>query len=107
MSRFSGRRERFRRILQGDACVYPASVFDPISTRIAEHLGFEMGMYAGSLASLAVLAAPDLILLTQTEFAQQAQRMSRVSALPLFADADHWYGNALNVKRTVEARRNA
>ena len=102
MSRFSGRRERFRRILQGDACVYPASVFDPISTRIAEHLGFEMGMYAGSLASLAVLAAPDLILLTQTEFAQQAQRMSRVSELPLFADADHGYGNALNVKRTVE-----
>ena len=102
MSRFSGRRERFRRILQGDACVYPASVFDPISTRIAEHLGFEMGMYAGSLASLAVLAAPALILLTQTEFAQQAQRMSRVSELPLFSDSDHGYCNALNVKRTVE-----
>ncbi len=102
MSRFSGRRERFRGILQGEDCVYPASVYDPISARIAEHLGFEMGMYAGSLASLAVLAAPDLILLTQTEFAQQALRMGRASDLPLFADADHGYGNALNVKRTVE-----
>ena len=102
MSLFSSRRERFRGILQGEACVYPASVYDPISARIAEHLGFEMGMYAGSLASLAVLAAPDLILLTQTEFAQQALRMGRASGLPLFADADHGYGNALNVKRTVE-----
>jgi len=40
--------------------------------------------------------------LTQTEFAQQALRMGRASDLPLFADADHGYGNALNVKRTVE-----
>lgn len=102
MSRWSNRRRKFREILAGDACVYPASVYDPISARIAEHIGYEMGMYAGSLASLAVLAAPDLILLTQTEYAQQAHRMGRASELPLFADADHGYGNALNVKRTVE-----
>ena len=70
MSRWSNRRRKFREILAGDACVYPASVYDPISVRIAEHIGYEMGMYAGSLASLAVLAAPDLILLTQTEYAQ-------------------------------------
>lgn len=102
MSRWRNRRKKFRAILEGDTCVYPASVYDPISVRIAEHIGFEMGMYAGSLASLAVLAAPDLILLTQTEYAQQAHRMGRASELPLFADADHGYGNALNVKRTVE-----
>jgi carboxyvinyl-carboxyphosphonate phosphorylmutase len=102
MSRWSNRRRKFREILAGDACVYPASVYDPISVRIAEHIGYEMGMYAGSLASLAVLAAPDLILLTQTEYAQQAHRMGRAAELPLFADADHGYGNALNVKRTVE-----
>ena len=102
MSRWRNRRQKFRAILEGDTCVYPASVYDPISVRIAEHIGYEMGMYAGSLASLAVLAAPDLILLTQTEYAQQAHRMGRASELPLFADADHGYGNALNVKRTVE-----
>ena len=102
MSRWSNRRQRFREILETQHCVYPASVYDPISARIAEHLGYEMGMYAGSLASLAVLAAPDLILLTMTEFAEQAHRIGRASELPLFADADHGYGNALNVKRTVE-----
>lgn len=102
MSRWSERRRHFRRILEAERCVYPASVFDPISARIAEHLGYEMGMYAGSLASLAVLAAPDLILLTLTEFAEQAHRISRASALSVFADADHGYGNALNVTRTIE-----
>ena len=56
MSRWSLRRERFREILGAQHCVYPASVYDPISARIAEHIGYEMGMYAGSLAALAVLA---------------------------------------------------
>jgi carboxyvinyl-carboxyphosphonate phosphorylmutase len=77
-------------------------VFDPISARIAEELGFEVGMFAGSIASFTVLGDPDLILLTLTEFAQQAYRINRASNLPLLVDADHGYGNALNVKRTVE-----
>ncbi len=96
------RRERFRTILAGDRCVHPASVFDPISARIAEDLGFEVGMFAGSIASLTVLGAPDLILLSLTEFAGQAYRICRAGNLPLLVDADHGYGNALNVKRTVE-----
>jgi carboxyvinyl-carboxyphosphonate phosphorylmutase len=96
------RRERFRAILAGERCVHPGSVFDPVSARIAEDLGFEVGMFAGSVASMAVLGAPDLIVLTLTEFAQQAYRINRAGALPLLVDADHGYGNALNVKRTVE-----
>ena len=96
------RRERFRAILGGANCLYPASVFDPLSARIAEDLGFELGMFAGSVASLVVLGAPDLTLITLTEFAEQARRICRAGKLPLLVDADHGYGNALNVKRTVE-----
>ena len=96
------RRERFRAILEGETCVHPGSVFDPISARIAEDLGFEVGMFAGSVASMTVLGAPDLIVLTLSEFAGQAYRINRAGALPLLVDADHGYGNALNVKRTVE-----
>ncbi len=48
-----------------------------------EDLGFEAGMFAGSIASFAVLGAPDIAMLT-------------------LADADHGYGNPLKVKRTVE-----
>lgn len=100
--RWTERRERFRAILEGKACVHPASVFDPVSARIAEDLGFELGMFAGSIASLAVLGAPDQTLITLTEFAEQAHRICRAGALPLLVDADHGYGNALNVMRTVE-----
>ena len=99
---WTDRRKRFRAVLDGSRCVHPGSVYDPISARIAEDLGFELGMFAGSTASLTVLGAPDLIVLTLNEFAGQAYRINRAGGLPLMVDADHGYGNALNVKRTVE-----
>ena len=96
------RREKFRGLLANEICVHPGSVFDPISARIAQDIGFEVGIFAGSVASLAVLGAPDLIVLTLSEFAEQAYRINRAVDMPLLVDADHGYGNALNVKRTVE-----
>ena len=99
---WSERRQRFRTLLGGSRCLHPGSVFDPISARIAEQLGFEIGMFAGSVASFTVLGNPDLILLTLSEFAEQAYRICRAGKLPLLVDADHGYGNALNVMRTVE-----
>ena len=102
MSRWSERRSRLRAVLSGNQCVHPGSVFDPISARIAEDLGFEVGMFAGSIASFTVLGAPDIIVLTLSEFADQAHRICRAGNLPLLCDADHGYGNALNVMRTVE-----
>ena len=104
---WTDRRERFRATLAGIRCVHPGSVFDAISARIAEDLGFEVGMFAGSVGSLSVLGAPDLIVLTLTEFAAQAYRINRAGNLPLMVDADHGYGNALNVKRTVEELESA
>ena len=98
----SERRKRYREVLAGQTCVHPASVFDAMSARIAASLGFEVGMFAGSTASATVLGAPDIIVLTLTEFADQILRICRASALPLMVDADHGYGNALNVMRTVE-----
>ncbi|CAH2601464.1 Oxaloacetate decarboxylase [Rhodovastum atsumiense] len=100
---WTDRRRAFRSLLAGSACLHPASVFDPISARIAEDLGFESGMFAGSVAALTVLGAPDLVVITLTEFAEQIRRMTRATArLPLLVDADHGYGNALNVMRTVQ-----
>lgn len=98
----TAKRLRFRNLLSSPSCIYPASVFDPVSARIAESIGFEAGMFAGSIAALTVLGAPDLVLLTLTEFAEQIHRICRASNLPLLVDADHGYGNALNVMRTVE-----
>jgi carboxyvinyl-carboxyphosphonate phosphorylmutase len=101
------RRQQLRAVFDGARCIHPGSVYDPISARVAEDLGFEAGMFAGSIASLTVLGAPDLIVLTLTEFAGQARRICRAGELPLIVDADHGYGNALNVKRCVEELENA
>ncbi len=70
-------------------------------------MGFEVGLLGGSVASLAVLGAPDLMLLTLTELAEQTRRICRASELPVLVDADHGFGNALNVMRTVDELANA
>lgn len=94
-------RKAFRALLASNACYHTASVFDPMSARIAGDLGFEVGILGGSVASLQVLAAPDFALITLSEFVEQATRIGRVAQLPVIADADHGYGNALNAMRTV------
>ena len=99
---FRKRREALRSILAGSSCIRPGSVYDATSIRIAEDLGFELGMFGGSVASLVVLGDPDIALITLTELAEQMRRMSRASSLPVLVDADHGYGNALNVRRTVQ-----
>ena len=96
------RRKNFRKVLASSRCVFPASVFDPISARISEDLGYEVGMIGGSIVSMAVLGAPDLFVLTLTEFVEQVRRTCRAGSLPIAVDADHGYGNALSVMRTVE-----
>jgi carboxyvinyl-carboxyphosphonate phosphorylmutase len=96
------RRARLRELLSGTACVIASSVFDPMSARIADELGFDVGVMGGSVASYAVLGAPDVVVLTLTELAEQARRVCRASRLSVVVDADHGYGNALNVMRAVE-----
>jgi carboxyvinyl-carboxyphosphonate phosphorylmutase len=99
---FRKRRAALRSILSGSTCIRPGSVYDATSIRIAGDLGFEVGMFGGSVASLAVLGDPDIALITLTELCEQMRRMSRAADLPVLVDADHGYGNALNVRRTVQ-----
>lgn len=94
-------RTAFGDLLQGSVCKFAASVFDPISVRMASDLGFEVAIQGGSVASLQVLGAPDIALLTLDEYAEQVSRVGRASQIPIIGDADHGFGNALNVMRTV------
>src|SRR5262249_5577759 len=62
---------------------------------------------SGSVCAATVLAAPDIALQTLTEFADQVRRVTRVSDIAVFTDADQGYGNAFNVRRTVEELEHA
>jgi len=100
--RITERRQRVRDHFAGNECIRPASVFDPVSARIATNLGFEFGMLGGSVASTTVLGAPDLAVITLSELAEQCRRITRASDLSLIVDSDHGYGNALSVMRTID-----
>lgn len=97
----TAKRVALRALLLGEVCVRPATAFDPLSALAAQELGYPMGILAGSIASLSVLGAPDITLVTLSELVEQARRICRVCDLPLLVDGDHGYGNALNVRRTV------
>jgi methylisocitrate lyase len=75
-------------------------VFSPLVARLAERLGFR-AVYLSGAALSASAAVPDVGLLTVTEFADEARRLTRATTLPLLCDADTGFGEALNVERTV------
>ncbi len=101
------KRQRLRAVLAGPVCISPATVFDALSARVAQSVGYEVAILSGSVSGNTLLAAPDLVLQTLTEFAGQVRSITRASDLSLVLDADHGYGNALNVMRTVQELEHA
>lgn len=100
-------RQSFRARLHEGACLFPATLSDPLSARLAYDLGIPAGMLAGSIVALSVLGDPDHGLISLSELAEQTRRVSRAAPIPIIVDADHGYGNALNVGRTVEELEHA
>lgn len=89
-------------LLEKKSCSTCASVFDPLSARMADDIGFDIGILGGSVVSLTTLGAPDIYLLTLSELVDQAKRVCTASNLPIIVDGDNGYGNALNVRRMME-----
>src|SRR5712671_3575652 len=75
--------------------------FDAMVAKLAERLGFRAVYLSGGALSAGWAGLPDVGLLTQTEFADQAAVLARATSLPLLCDADTGFGEALNVERTV------
>jgi carboxyvinyl-carboxyphosphonate phosphorylmutase len=101
------RRQQLRALLAGDRCVYAPQVFDPISSRIAEDLGFEVGVGAPPNFELVVTGAPEYGLVTLTEIAEQTRRICRASTIAFIVAGARAIGNALNVMRAVEELESA
>jgi methylisocitrate lyase len=71
------------------------------TARIIEQAGFDAVYLTGSGASMDLLGMPDLGFLTMTEMVSHARNIVQAIRLPVIADADTGYGNALNVMRTI------
>jgi len=91
----------FRSFLENKEVIVMPGSYDPLSAKIVEWAGFEAVYMSGAGASAAVLAAADLGFMTMTEMVTQARNIVNAVNIPVIADADTGYGDALNVTRTV------
>lgn len=83
-----------------EAIAFPG-IYDTLSAKIAEQIGFPMAFVSGYSVAATAIGEPDLGLLTQTEMAERARHICRSVNMPIIVDADTGYGNPLNVYRTV------
>ena len=93
---------RLREILAGDAPVLAPGVYDALGARLVEEAGFPAVYMTGFGTAAGMLGRPDVGLVTLTEMVDNARRIAGAVTVPVVADADTGYGNALNVIRTVQ-----
>jgi 2-methylisocitrate lyase-like PEP mutase family enzyme len=98
--------QRIRDAIASDTVLMPG-VYDALTARIAARVGFDVIFISGYSVSAARLGEPDFGFLTQTEMADAARSVCRVSEAPVIVDADTGYGNAVNVLRTVRELQDA
>jgi 2,3-dimethylmalate lyase len=92
--------QRIRDAVAERAVLMPG-LYDALSARIAASIGFEVVFVSGYSVSATRLGEPDFGFVTQTEMADAARSVCRVSGAPVIVDGDTGYGNPLNVIRTV------
>lgn len=92
---------RVRSVLERSGGLVFPGVYDALSAKLAERVGFELAFVSGYAVSATSLGEPDVGLLTQTEVIERARSICRSVSIPIIVDADTGYGNPLNVVRTV------
>jgi 2-methylisocitrate lyase-like PEP mutase family enzyme len=98
----SGAAAQLRALLAGDGLIVAPGVPDGLSARLVERAGF-LAVYASGGAIARSMALPDLGLLSMSEVVGRLRPIVDAVGIPVIADADDGYGNALNVRRTVAA----
>lgn len=97
-----GAGREFREALRKKKFLVTPGITTPLHAMIVERIGFDYVYVGGYDVSLTLLGWPDLGLITETEMLTNARNIARSVRLPVIADADTGYGNALNVIRTVQ-----
>lgn len=93
---------QLRRLLDRDGILIAPGCYDGLTATLAARSGFEALYMTGAGVGYSMLGKPDIGLLTQTEMAQRVAVLAQAAPeLPVIADGDTGYGNALNVMRTI------
>ena len=102
LGRRANPRRRFRDLISGRELVPAPGVYDAMSARLVEAAGFPVAYMSGFGVTASLIGRPDVGLLGMSEMAQAARRIVAAVDVPVIADADTGYGNAINVIRTVQ-----
>jgi len=94
--------EKLRALLKAPGLRVMPCCFDALSARLIERAGFPLTFMSGFAVSATRLALPDTGLISYGEMLDQGRNICSAVSIPVIGDADTGYGNALNVKRTVE-----
>jgi 2-methylisocitrate lyase-like PEP mutase family enzyme len=92
---------RLRELLSTGKTLFVPGCYNALSARILEHVGFPAVYMTGYGTSLSLLGMPDAGLATMTEMHLNARYIANAVKVPVIADSDNGYGNAINVIRTV------
>ena len=94
--------EKLRKLLNDGRAHLAPACFDALSARLVERAGFDVSFMSGFAVSAARLGLPDTGLISYSEMLDQGQNICAAADIPIIGDADTGYGNALNVRRTIE-----
>ena len=94
--------KKFRQMLTNKEIIVAPGVYDCVSARVAEKVGMQAVYMGGFGVSGSLVGRPDLGLITGSEMIDHARRITSAVDISVFADADTGYGNALNLRRTVQ-----
>ncbi len=95
-------RARLRELLAAPAPLVAPGAYDALSARLVEQAGFDAVYMTGFGTTASLIGRPDVGLLSGAEMVDNARRIATAVDVPVIADADTGYGNALNVVRTVQ-----
>ncbi|MBI4189385.1 MAG: isocitrate lyase/PEP mutase family protein [Betaproteobacteria bacterium] len=95
-------RKKVRKLLMEKDYIFTSGVANAMEAMILEKAGFDFIYVSGSGTSITQLGLVDVGLITETEMVNNARNIAKAVNIPVFADADNGYGNAINVIKTVE-----
>ncbi|MGY1822192.1 isocitrate lyase/PEP mutase family protein [Geodermatophilus sp. SYSU D00079] len=101
-SRRPSPRARLRELLAAPEPLLAPGAYDALSARLVEQAGFDVVYMTGFGTTASLIGRPDVGLLTGAEMVDNARRITAAVDVPVIADADTGYGNAINVVRTVQ-----
>lgn len=93
--------KKLKELIQGNEIIVMPGAFDAMSARLVEETGFKALLATGAGISNSQLGWADVGLTTLTEITQQVTRMADATSIPILADIDTGYGNAINLIRTI------